>query len=318
MGTPATAFRCSTGGASFESRRKIARVALPAAVAMLALGLLAGCAAAPGAGSTADLPGGASDGIGQAGPSPSGNPDTALASWQSFPVDASPRPVVLTSDMVLGPSTGFANDEDKIAYLAGQYELGVALPDAPPTSDGYPVVSAKAALDRLRMNVSGQQVSSSLKIVKASLTRARFSTDRGLQQLPAWQFSLAGPVDSVRVLAVGQSRLWPAKPLEPSWPGDQTTSIAADDQTLTYNFTGSPAGPSPCGAEYAGKVVESRTAAVISVEVVTPNPAGDSTPADQACNSIGAHRTVTVRLATPLGDRVLLTDQGTPIAMVKR
>ncbi|WP_408654380.1 hypothetical protein [Jatrophihabitans sp.] len=285
---------------------------------MLALGLLAGCAAAPGAGSTADLPGGASDGIGRAGPAPSGNPDTALARWQSFPVDASPRPLVLTSGMVLDPSTGFATDEDKMAYGAGQYELGVALPAAPPTSDGYPVVSAKAALDRLRANVSGQQVSSRLKIVKASLTGAKFSTDRGLQQLPAWEFSLAGVAGGVRVLAVDQSRLWPAKPLEPSWPGDQTTSIAADDQTLTYSFTGSPAGPSPCGAEYAGKVTESPTAAVISVEVVTPNPAGDSTPADQACNSIAAHRTVTVRLATPLGDRVLLTAEGTPIAMVKR
>ena len=324
MRAPVTTFLPRVGGPNRPAgRREAVRWALPAAAVVLALGVLAGCAAAPGA--AGDDPGGASDGIGRVGPSPSGNPDTALARWQSFPVDASPRPVVLTSGMVLDPSTGFATGEDKEAYLAGQYELGVALPAAPATSDGYPVVSAKAALDRLRMNVSGQQVSSRLKIVKASLARAGFSTDRGLQQLPAWQFSLAGVADSVRVLAVDQSRLWPAKPLEPSWPGDQTTSIAADDQTLTYSFTGSPAGPSPCGAEYAGKVTESRTAAVISVEVVTPNPAGRSTPADQGstsadqvCPAVGAQRKVTVRLATPLGSRVLLTAEGAPIAVLKR
>lgn len=314
MRAQATTVPPRNGGRSRPAGR---RGAVRSAVAVLALGVLAGCAGAPDVGGAADGPGGASDGIGRAGPPASGNPDTALAGWQSFPVSADPRPVVLTSGMVLDPSSGFATDEDKLAYLAGQYELGVALPAAPPTSGGYPVISAKAALDRLRGNVSGQQVSSRLRIVDASLTGAKFSTDRGPQQLPAWQFRLAGVADSVRVLAVSQSRLWPAKPFEPTWSEDGT-SIAADDQTLTHSFIASPAGPSPCGAEYAGKVTESRTAAVISVEVVTPNPAGGSTSADQACPAIGAQRTVTLRLATPLGDRVLLTAQGAPIAVVKR
>lgn len=284
-----------------SGRRRATRAALLAAVAVLAL---AGCASGTG-----------TSGAGGAGPPSRGNPATALAGWQSFPVSASPRPVVLTAGMVLDPSTGFATGEAKLAYLAGQYELGLTWPTAPSTSGGYPVISAKAALDRLRVNVSGQQVSSRLRIVKVSLTGAKFGTDRGLQLLPAWQFSLAGVADSVRVLAVDQSRLWPAKQPESAWSTDQA-SIAADDQTVTYSFTGSPAGPSPCGVEYGGKATESHTAAVISVGAVTPNPAGTS--ADQACDSIGALRTVTVRLATPLGNRVLLTVQGSPIAMVTR
>lgn len=219
--------------------------------------------------------------------------------------------------MVLDPATGFATDEDKLAYLAGQFELGSPLPAAPPISAGYPVVSAKAALDRLSGSASGQQVGFRLRIVKAGLTRAKFSTDRGPQLLPAWQFSLAGVTGSVRVLAVAQSALWPAKPAEPPWSEDQA-GIAADDQTVTYSFYASPAGPSPCGAEYAGKVMESATAAVISVEEVRPNPAGGSSSADQACTAIAAQRTVTVRLAAPLGGRVLLTAQARPIAVVER
>ena len=300
--------------------RAQARTSLPAVVAVLALGALASCASAPSRSTpNASAPSAdrAIDGVGRAGPPAGGNPATALAGWQSFPVSASPRPVVLTNGMVLDPANGFATDADKLAYLAGQYELSVALPAAPATSDGYAVISAKAALDRLRANVSGQQVSSQLKIVKASLSRARFSTDRGPQLLPAWQFDLAGVADSVRVLAVAQSGLWPARQSEPSWSQDKA-SVAADDQTVSYDFYGSPAGPSPCGVSYAGQLTESRTAVVISVVEVTPNPAGSSGSADQGCASIAAQRTVTARLATPLGARVLLTPHGQPIAVLRR
>ncbi|HEY0167377.1 MAG TPA: hypothetical protein VGB75_10080 [Jatrophihabitans sp.] len=299
-------------------RRRTVRRALPAAVAVLALGVLPGCASGPSAGDRGG-PGadGATDGVGRLGPSPGGRPEAALSGWQSFPVSANPRPLVLTGAMVADPASGFATDEDKLAYLAGEYELGVTLPSAPPTSGDYAIVPAEAALDRLRANVSGQQVSSRLRIVKAGLTRAKFSTDRGPQLLPAWQFSLAGVSDSVRVLAVAQSALWPAQPSQSAWSEDQAV-IAADDQRLTYSFLASPAGPSPCGATYEAKVTESATAAVISVEEITPNPAGGSSSADQACAAIAAQRTVTVRLAAPLGGRVLLTSQGHPIAVVQR
>ncbi|MEO7261861.1 MAG: hypothetical protein ABI047_11510 [Jatrophihabitantaceae bacterium] len=302
MGAQAMTSVVSTGGAGLRAGRRTARVALTAAVAVLALGMLAGCASAPGRD-------GGTDGRG-------GQPEKALAGWQPFPVSASPRPVVLTRGMVLDPSTGFATSEDKLAYINGNYDLGTALPTAPATFGGYAVVTAKAALDRLGMTASGQQSSARLRIVKVRLTRANFGTDRGLQLLPAWQFTLAGVTDSVRVFAVAQSPLWPAKPSEVTAAQEQA-SIAADDQSVTYSFVGGPTGPSPCGVEYKAKVTESPTAAMINVAEVTPNPAGGSTSADQACDAVGYERTVTVRLAAPLGNRVLLNAQGSPLSAVK-
>jgi hypothetical protein len=247
---------------------------------------------------------------------PSGkNPQDALAGWRAFPVATTPRPLVLTAGTVLDPQTGFVTGEQKVAYIDGQFALGTALPAGPSTYGGYPVVQAKAALDQLRHapGTQGGSTAQPLRITRATLGKATFGTDRGPQLLPAWQFSIEGVSGTAQVLAIAPEALWPPKPLPLGSPEQAT--VAADGQSIAYSFYGSPAGPSPCGAEYAATVVESRTAAVISVAVVTPNPAGGSTATNQACPAYAAKRTVSVRLATPLGARVLLTAQGTPISV---
>ncbi|MDQ1722024.1 MAG: hypothetical protein QOI26_1758 [Pseudonocardiales bacterium] len=278
--------------------------------------LLVGCAAAPSGqppGSSGSARQAPRDGVGRAAPPSGGDPQAALATWRSFPIQATPRPLVLTAGNVLDPPTGFVTGDQKVAYIGGQFTLATALPAAPSTSGGYPIVTAKAALDRLRANFSHEKAVSPLRIVNAVLGKATFGTDRGPEALPAWRFTLDGVAGAVQVLAIAPTALWPAKPLPIG--SQEQASIAADGQTVTYNFYGSPPGPSPCGAEYAGRVTESRTAAVISVQVDMPNPAGSNGAADQACAAIAALRTVTVRLAAPRGGRVLLTAQGTPISV---
>ena len=65
------------------------------------------------------------------------DPRKALALWRSFPVDASPRPIVPLGDgVVLDPATGFRTSAQKLAYLEGRFQLGTALPAGAGTACG--------------------------------------------------------------------------------------------------------------------------------------------------------------------------------------
>lgn len=287
--------------------------------------LLVGCAAAPSSVAPGGQLSGSSspgdeqprDGVGIAAPTSDGDPQAALAAWQSFPVTSTPRPLVLTGGNVLNPPGGFATGDQKLAYVDGRFALATTLQTGPTAAAGFSLLSAKAALDQLRRHppsTNSWNTAPPLRGTEATLTSANFGTDRGPRLLPAWRFTLAGVSGPAQVLAVAPEQQWAPKPalLEPT----VRASIAADDQTVTYSFIGGPAGRPPCGSDYTGKATESRTAAVLSVQLVTP-PASTSPGQDPvACTAIGAQRTVTVRLAAPLGGRVLLTAQGAPIQVV--
>ncbi|MBV9823790.1 MAG: hypothetical protein JO144_16290 [Actinobacteria bacterium] len=292
----------------FSSRRLLASV-----VAVLLTGC--GSGLAPGANS------GGTDGVGRAGPPSGGDPAAALAKWRSFPVTANPRPLVLVGAPVLDPATGFRTGDAKLAYVSGAFEPAVALPSTPVTSGGYALVTARAALEKLRASAAKQPVAHPVRIVAVSLGKASFGTDRGPRTLPAWRFTLDQAADPVEVLAVAPKYLWPAA--SAGLP-DRGATLGADGRTVTYRFFGTPAGPPPCGAEYAADVAEAGTAVVLSVREVAPSPrpgsapAGSDTSAAQGCTAIGALRTVTVTLSSPLGARVLLTSDGAPVAVVSR
>lgn len=88
--------------------------------------------------------------------------------------------------------------------------------------------------------------------------------------------------------------------------------VSADARSLLVEFTGSP-DPlgEPCGADYSGEAVESELAVVIIIARYESVTFG-------ACADIGAPRTVTIALASPLRDRAVLEVQtGTPLE-VKR
>jgi hypothetical protein len=291
--------------------------ALPAVV-VLALTACGPGRAAPGTGGTNGPSGatdGATDGVGRAAPPSGGNPADALAKWQAFPVTADPRPLILTNGAVIDPATGFLTGEDKMAYAAGNFELATTVPVAPATSAGYAIVSAQAALGRLRAAGNNQPATRPLRVVEVSLTQATFGTDRGPRALPAWRFKLDQVTDPVQVLAIDSKQLWRAT----QWGStgmDHRARLSGDGRSLDFSFYGSPAGPSPCGAEYTADVAESRTGVVVMPREVRPNPQGSTS--SRFCTAIAAQRTVTVRLAAPLGQRVLLTAEGAPIPVTGR
>jgi hypothetical protein len=257
--------------------------------------------------------------IGAASPaSPtSAAPAPAVADpWRSFPVDRHPRPIVLLS--ALPEMAGFTTDEAKLAASAGMFELAAGPPQAPRTvtaqlPDGpaqfstLPLDSAVKGLRAIRAKGAVPDGVDPLRITKIELGTAEFSTDRGRISLPAWLFH---PVDALGPIA------WPALPDGAFWPHDPRTSATppatlAADGTLTVSL---PAAPEPCPGQPAVRtdvdVTESATAVV-----VRPRPAPGPAQGDCARAAILRFEQHQVRLANPLGARVLLDEQGTPIAV---
>src|SRR3954468_16095313 len=265
--------------ASGTSYRMVLAVLLPA-LALLAVGC--------GSGRT---------GEGQLVP-PGGDPAAALARWRSFPAEADPRPLVLTDGFVRDPASGFTGDADKEAYLAGAFDVAVTLPAGPATAGGYPVVPAKEAVDRLRATAGpGSTSTVRRRIVSAALGQFEFATDRGVRMLPAWRFGISGVRDPAWVLAVDSPALWPYQPDWAQNPNYLGARLEPDGRTVSYDFTGGPDEPTPCGVTYAASMKESTTAVVIRLEQKPQREADGPV----ACDLVGYRRTVTVQLAAPLG-----------------
>lgn len=234
----------------------------------------------------------------------------ALARWASFPVQASPRPLVLTGPAILDPASGFPADDSKLAYVSGAYQLKTTLPTGPATVDGQRIVSAADALAVLRGAAgSGPSVPTPLAITEVRLGTATFSTDRGLRILPAWSFRFAGVAEAAQVLAVPAADRWPrpGMPTASSGP-DSGVTISADGTKVTLAFLGWAAGTGPCQGEYAADVSQSAHAVSVSAREL-PNPNNRNVD----CDAVGHIRTLTVTLQPPLGNRVLVDTNGAPL-----
>jgi len=118
-----------------------------------------------------------------------------------------PRPLVLVGPKVVDPRTGFPDGPTKLAYIERAVDLPATLPPGPATADGYPVVSAAEAA-RSFMSGPGKGPASGVRLVVTAiqLGTAEFDTDRGRQNLAAWQFSFQDVTDPALVLAVAPDR----------------------------------------------------------------------------------------------------------------
>ena len=134
----------------------------------------------------------------------------ALELWASFPVDAVPRPLVLTGPDILNPASGFTGGEDKWAYISGSFELRTTLPIAPVTVAGQLLSSAAEALAEFRSEDGTEEPgTTSLAITGVELSTGTFSTDRGVRELPAWSFRFDGVAEPALVLAIPAADRWP-------------------------------------------------------------------------------------------------------------
>ena len=242
--------------------------------------------------------------------SSTGNPDPVLAAWAAFPADRVPRPLVLVGPSVVDPRTGFPDGPSKLAYLERAIDLPASLPEGPQTADGYPVTSGAAAAQAfMSTRAKGPPAGRRLSVSDVALGMASFQTDRGVVDLPAWQFWFGGVADSAAVLAVAPSRMFVASPVASGRaPRVTGASLAPDGRTLVIKFTGMAAGNGPCTADYTVDLASSRTAVAVDVHEHAHTSSSPTGSGGVACTLIGYPRQVTTRLDAPLGARVLVDD----------
>jgi hypothetical protein len=229
---------------------------------------------------------------------------SALQAWALFPEDATPRPLVLTSDSVAGPESGFATTELKEAFFTGLFIAPSSLPTGPREASGYPVISAADALELMRAEGTSAQGAPTqpppLVISDVRFGSSSFETDRGAVTLPAWFFSFDGVQYPAAVLAVAPSAEFHA-PAATGGPG-LSARLSADGRTVSIRFVGGPSGDGPCSVSYTVDQLESAHAVAVIVREMRRRSGGNAVN----CTSIGYSREATIVLDAPLGNRPLV------------
>lgn len=236
--------------------------------------------------------------------------ERALAAWSQFPVTATPRPLVLAGPDVTGPLPGFPSGGAKLAYLEGQFTFPRTMPRGPGSAGGFRVITAGQAAALLRQGgVKGPPAGTRLAVTTVRLGDGEFVTDRGVRRLPAWLFSFAGIRGPAAVLAAAPTQIF-TPPVAPDTrlPIVNWAYGSPGGQALTVRFTGARGGHGPCTAGYTAQTAESPSAVAVTV---IEHPHGGS---NVACSAVAYSREVTIRLASPLGARVLVDAvSGAPI-----
>jgi hypothetical protein len=201
--------------------------------------------------------------------------------------------------------------DNKAALMAGQVEAAITLPgDTPPdgdvtwsdgTSESVALVPAAQAFAGIRTAGGGScDGCAPLRVTGSRLTTATIRTSRGPATVPVWAFTVVGTAVQITRVAVANMII----PVPPPWDPKGT----ADGRDLGVTFVGAP-GPASqgCGADYTAEAVESDTAMVVIVHE-------HSNPGGGACALVGATRTASVTLASPLGKRAVLEiKEGRPV-----
>lgn len=238
--------------------------------------------------------------------------EQALVKWKDFPAEAKPRPIVLTGGSAVKVQKGFATGEAKLAFSMGLIEPDGKLPASGPATvkvDGsdFPALSPTDAFAKLKLAEGGKSepVPAPIKVVSVKLDTDTFLTDRGSRELPAWVFELTDTLGPISVLA-----------FTPEWVstsiGFDNNRVSADGLTLTVIL---PAAPAPCPGDsqisYSAEVLESPTAVAVGLRVDNPQVQLGSCARDMMLRT-AEYR---VKLAKPLGGRVLVDTQGMVMAV---
>jgi hypothetical protein len=232
-----------------------------------------------------------------------------LAAWAGFPVNASPRPlIVLGGDdqTVNSPGFAFPSGDDKLAFFLGQIHPPVAWPTNPGEADGYPLITPAAAFAEF-MPTPGTYdppTTTWLDTSSVQLGTATFTSDRGPYQLPTWEFTFGGVSGSEAVLAVAPASIYsvPAALSSPSGTAlAGGAELGADGRTLTVDTGGWESGSGPCEASYSLQVESSDTAVAIVVDEDFHPP-----PSSEGCSDAAYITQLTTVLSAPLGARVVV------------
>ncbi len=258
--------------------------------ALIALATLTACA------STRPVP--VQPGLGQAHQEQERIGQHSFNPWRDFPVDADPRPIVLLGETVQVGDGGFATGDAKAAFVDGQIDPAGKVP-----------AEAAEAFKQLTEPAKGRPANgiTPLRVLSVAKGTAAFATDRGTRQLPAWTFRLSDTIGEVAVLA---ERIEWIRPFS----GLGRHTVSADGLTLTVRLHKAY---EPCPGEpsqiLTPEVLESRTAVDVGLRSeLGPNAPGEPVP-NCAHDLMLRLADYAVKLASPLGNRVLVDAQGRPM-----
>ncbi|GLI01773.1 hypothetical protein [Phytohabitans aurantiacus] len=229
---------------------------------------------------TVDL---APGGYAEAVPSHQDQAHQALARWAGFPVRREPRPIVFTS-MSAAQLDQLAEDARFRAMFDGPAVAESELP-------AELIPAATAYCRDVHTGASG----SLAPVIRGP---GPFATDRGVRDLPAWMMYPANrrwPFIAVDP-EFERQMTWRPHGLVPS--GGEESSLAGDGRTLTYRFIGTP----KVYAAYPHAEVYETDTAVFVQPMEVPLDGGDGVRL-----AYMERREVVVRLAAPLGNRVLIS-----------
>lgn len=225
----------------------------------------------------------------------------ALGRWASFPADQEPRPLVLVGPPAY-PEGGFRSGPAKLAFHYGHVQPTAPLPPG--------LLEVLGAADTRQARPGPRHDRGTLLITGATKDHAVFETDRGRRSLPAWRLTgpdLAGPlwVLDPAIAATG----WtppddgPPPPFQGAPHRAERAILGDDERTLRLAFTGGP----PGWVEYpAVEIIDSDQAVVLL-------PVGHGTGPSGPRAAIGCTREVAATLNRPLGHRVLVDLDATPV-----
>ncbi len=253
----------------------------------------------------------------------------ALARWADAVAAAGgPSQIVLVGELTgqVGDWEPAVGDNNKRALMAGLVEAPADLPAAAPpdgevrwqdgTTASVPLMSARRVVTAIQgadTEPCGDDCVP-LRITASRLTTGPIATSHGIATAPIWELTLEGTAVRMTHVAIAD----PVTVVPPPWdPNDRPVGIAIESASgsvggreLTVAFVGAPPGDQPCGEDYTAEAVESELAVVV---IVTRHPHVTI----GACTSVGAPRTATLELATPLGERTVLeVQQGLPVLIV--
>jgi hypothetical protein len=171
-----------------------------------------------------------------------------------------------------------------------------------------PLASAQAAYVAMdRADATPGCDCDTLTVTSATLGTVRMATSRGGATVPAWIFTvddLRAPLARVAVASSATAADVLRRPIEmiaePQAFFFSVESYTAQGQGLTLHVTGGQ-----CDTSRTGLLYETADAVVLGVAITTSG---------EMCAAIGIPATVDVRLAEPVGDRVVLAvSSGLPV-----
>jgi hypothetical protein len=257
-------------------------------------------------------------GGGQPSLQPPPAPTEALAHWSDFPVHLKPRPIIWFGDVVETVGEGqFGSEAAKEAWICRKFVLargielttGTAGPGSARWASGVSAVYAttigsKPAFAAIESQRGGDtamcDAARPFTIRSVHLDVAKFATDRGGADMTAWVFDIPDIHSSVAYPALGPSAYWGGKATYQA--ANLAAQLGGDGKTLTISVVGGPE-RGPCGSDFATAVAESSTAVAVAIKSYPHD-------AQAVCDLVAYSRTVTVHLKAPLGDRVLLDENG--------